>query len=236
LRIKVVVPVATSLWNEMIREACEATKDPETQITIVNLEKGPESIEQYYDLAWAEVFALREIEKAEEEGYDAVITYCFDDPALLAAKEKLRIPVVGIQEPSIHLASMLGRKFSVVGVGGELTKGSVEDSVKVHGLENSLASVRLTDISVLHIKRDRERLKNALLKEARKAVEEDGADVIVLGCGSLLGLAEELQKELKVPVVDPGLAALKIAEDLVKLRLAQSKRAFPFPSPKRRYP
>ena len=234
MRIKVVVPVATRLWNEMIREAYEAARDSETQITIVNLEKGPESIEQHYDVAWAEVFALREIEKAEEEGYDGVITYCFDDPALMAAKEKLRIPVVGIQEPSIHLASMLGRRFSVVGVGEEFTKGSVEDSVRVHGLESSLASVRLAEISVLDIKKDREKLKIAVLGEARRAVEEDGADVIVLGCGSLLGLAEELQKELKVPVVDPGLAALKIVEDLVKLRLAQSKRAFPFPSPKRR--
>jgi len=235
LRIKVVVPVATSLWNEMIREAYEVAKDSETQITIVNLEKGPESIEQHYDVTWAEVFTLREIEKAEEEGYDAVITYCFDDPALLAAKEKLRIPVVGIQEPSIHLASMLGRKFSVVGVGGQFANGSVEDSVKMHGLEDSMASVRLTEISVLDIRKDREGLKSALLREARKAVEEDEADVIVLGCGSLLGLAEELQKELKVPVIDPGLAALKIAEDLVKLRLAQSKRAFPFPNPKGRY-
>jgi len=235
LRIKVVVPVATSLWNEMIREAYEVAKDSETQITIVNLEKGPESIEQHYDVTWAEVFTLREIEKAEEQGYDAVITYCFDDPALLAAKEKLRIPVVGIQEPSIHLASMLGRKFSVVGVGGQFANGSVEDSVKMHGLEDSMASVRLTEISVLDIRKDRERLKSALLREARRAVEEDEADVIVLGCGSLLGLAEELQKELKVPVIDPGLAALKIAEDLVKLRLAQSKRAFPFPKAKRRY-
>ena len=234
LRIKVVVPVTTSIWNEMVREAYETVKDPGTEVTVVNLERGPESIEQHYDVAWAEVFALQEIEKAEGEGYDAVISYCFDDPALLASKEKLRIPVVGLQEPSIHLASMLGRKYSVVGVGGELATGDSMDSARLYGLENSLASVRITDIPVLDIRKDREKLYSALLAEGRKAVEEDGADVIVLGCGGLLGLAEELQKELRVPVIDPGLAALKVAEDLVKLGLAQSKKAFPFPNPKSR--
>jgi len=234
LRIKVVVPVVTSMFNEMIREAYEAIKDSETQVTIVNLAKGPESIEQHYDVAWAEVFALQEIEKSEEEGYDAVISYCFDDPALLASKEKLRIPVVGLQEPSIHLASMLGRKYSVVGVGGELATGSTWDAARLYRLEDSLASVRISDIPVLDIKKDREKLHSTLLAMARKAVEEDGADVIVLGCGGLLGLAEELQKELKLPVIDPGLTALKVAEDLVKLGLAQSKKAFPFPNPKSR--
>jgi allantoin racemase len=235
LRIKVIVPAATSIWNEKVREAYEATKDLGTQITIINLEKGPESIEQHYDVAWAEFFALQEIQRAEEEGYDAVISYCFDDPALLAAKEKLRIPVVGLQEPSIHLAAILGRKFSVVGVGGERGIGAAEDEIRRYRLEGSLASIRLADILVLDIDRDREKLWSALSAEARKAVEEDGADVIVLGCGALLGLAQQLQKELGVPVIDPGLVALKVAEDLVKLTLAQSKKAFPFPNPKRRY-
>jgi len=30
MRIKVVVPVSTEIWNEMIREAYEAYKDPGT--------------------------------------------------------------------------------------------------------------------------------------------------------------------------------------------------------------
>jgi len=236
LRIKVVVPVTTSMWNEMISDAYEAIKDPGTEITVANLEKGPESIEQHYDVAWAELFTLRELERAEEERYDAVISYCFDDPALLAAKEKLRIPVVGIQEPSIHLASMLGRRFSIVSVGGEPGIGCARDEVGRYGLEGRLASVRVVNIPVLDIRKDREKLQSTMLAEARQAVDHDGADVIVLGCGGLLGLAAELQTELNVPVIDPGEVALKIAEDLVRLGLAQSKKAFPFPSPKmRRY-
>jgi len=234
MRIKVIVPVSTDMWNEMIREAYEAYKDPGTEIDIVNIQKGPESIEQIYDETWAGLPTLLEAEKAEKEGYDAVIDYCFGDPALDSLKEALSIPVVGINEPSIHLASILGRKFSIVGVGGKEAIGMMMDKVAHYGLADRLASVRITEIRVLDIKKEFNKLVNALMEEGKKAIEEDGADVLVLGCGSLLNIAEILTEKLKVPVIDPGLAALKIAEDLVKLKLTHSKKAFVKPFEKRR--
>ena len=235
MRIKVIEPVTPPTpWNKTIKEVYEAYKDPDTEITVVNPEKGPESIEQIYDETWTSLPTLLEAEKAEKEGYDAVIDYCFDDPALPSLKEALTIPVVGINEPSVHFASILGRKFSVIGVGGENEKWAIEDKVTAYGLSSKLASIRLTDIKVLEIKKDFDRLVNALMEKGRKAVEEDGADVIVLGCGGLLNVAEILQKKLNVPVLDPGLVALKVVEDLVKLKLAQSKKAYPKPYQKKR--
>jgi len=142
--------------------------------------------------------------------------------------------VVGINEPSIHLASILGRKFSIVGVGGKEAIGMMMDKVAHYGLADRLASVRITEIRVLDIKKEFNKLVNALMEEGKKAIEEDGADVLVLGCGSLLNIAEILTEKLKVPVIDPGLAALKIAEDLVKLKLTHSKKAFVKPFEKRR--
>jgi len=234
-RIKVIEPVTPATpWNKMIKETYEAYKDPGTEIDIVNPEKGPESIEQIYDETWASLPTLLEAEKAEREGYDAVIDYCFEDPALPSLKEALTIPVVGIDEPSIHLASMLGRKFSVVGVGGRNTALAIEDKVAHYGLSGKLASVGLTDVRVLDIMKELDRLMNELIEKGRKAIEEDGADIIVLGCGGLLNIAERLQEKLNVPVIDPALVALKISEDLVKLRLAQSKKAYPKPYEKKR--
>jgi allantoin racemase len=235
MRIKVIEPVTPSTpWNKTIKETYEAHKDPGTEIDVVNPDKGPESIEQTYDETWASIPTLLEAEKAEKEGYDAVIDYCFGDPALTSLKEALSIPVVGINEPSIHLASMLGRRFSVVGVGGRNTAGMTQDKIVSYGLGDKLASVRLTDIRVLDIRKDFDHLVNALIEEGGKAIKEDRADALVLGCGGLLNVAEKLQQELNVPVIDPGLVALKIAEDLVKLRLAQSKKAFPRPYEKKR--
>jgi allantoin racemase len=200
------------------------------------LEKGPESIEQLYDEAWAALPTLLEAEKAEKEGYDAVIDYCFGDPALEAIKEALNIPVVGINEPSVHLASILGRKFSVIGVGGDCAKGLFSDKITVYGLTHKLASARMTDTKVLDIKKDFDKLVKALMDEGKKAITEDGAEVLVMGCGSLLNIAEILQTKLEVPVIDPGLVALKIVEDLVKLGLKHSKKAFMGPYKKKRIP
>jgi len=234
MKIKVIVPVSTDLWNEMIKEAYEKYKDPGTEIDIVNIQKGPESIEQIYDEAWAALPTLLEAEKAEKEGCDAIIDYCFGDPALEALKEAVNIPVVGLNEPSIHLASILGRKFSIIGVGGKEARGLMYDKVAHYGLDKKLASIRMTDIRVLDIKKEFKRLVEALTEEGRKAIEEDGAEVLVLGCGSLLNIAEILQERLKVPVIDSGLVALKIAEDLVKLKLSHSKKAHIKPFPKKR--
>ncbi|MGD0158959.1 MAG: aspartate/glutamate racemase family protein [Candidatus Bathyarchaeia archaeon] len=236
MRIKVIVPVTTDLWTDMIREAFEKYKDPDTKLTVVNLKRGPDSIEQLYDEAWAALPALLEAEKAEKEGYDAVIDYCFGDPALEAMKEALNIPVVGINEPAIHLASILGRKFSVIGVGGCGAASLFEDKITVYGLKHKLASARIIETKVLDIKKDFDELCKELLAAGKKAIEEDGAEVLVMGCGSLLNIAEIMQKKLKVPVVDPGLAALKIAEDLVKLNLSNSKKAFMDPYKKKRTP
>jgi allantoin racemase len=235
MRIKVIEPVAPATpWNRTIKEIYEAYKDPGTQIEVVNPSRGPESIEQTYDETWTALPTLLEAEKAEEEGYDAVIDYCFGDPGLTSLKEALTIPAVGINEPSVHLASMLGRRFSVVGVGGKNEVGMIEDKVESYGLRNKLASVRLTDIRVLEISSDFDHLVNALSEEGTKAIQEDGADVLVLGCGGLLNVAEMLREKLDVPVIDPGLVALKIAEDLVKLKLTQSKRAYALPYQKKR--
>lgn len=236
MKIKVIVPVSTSQWNDMIQETYEAYKDPGTEITIVNIKRGPESIEQRYDETWAALPTLQEAEKAEQEGYDAVIDYCFGDPALESIKEALNIPVVGLNEPSVHLASILGKKFSIIGVGGKKMEASrrIDDKVALYGLADRLASVRRVDVRVIDIKKEFNKVVKALMEEGRKAIEEDGADILILGCGSLLNIAEKLQEKLGVPVIDPGLVALKVAEDLVKLKLTHSKKVYPKPYEKRR--
>ena len=69
---------------------------------------------------------------------------------------------------------------------------------------------------------------------ARAAVEEDGADVVVLGCMSMAFLpciCEDLSERAGVPIVNPVVAALKTAEMVAGMGLAQSKAAYPVPKP-----
>ena len=55
------------------------------------------------------------------------------------------------------------------------------------------------------------------MEEGRKAVEEDGAEVLILGCTAEYGFYETMQSELGVPVVDAVLAPFKYAEFLADL-------------------
>jgi len=230
-RIKAIVAVSTDRWNRPVAAQYESIKAPDTEITVINLEKGPESIEAFYDEAFAEPFVVQEVEKAASEGFDGAIIYCFGNPGLYASREAVKIPVVGIGEAALNLAAILGHRFSVI-VELPHTVPRVWRTVKLMGLTEKVASVLSADIPVLEMDQP-ERLRSAILQAGKVAVEEDGADVLVLGCGSMLGIREELQTRFGVPVVEPGPAALKLVESLIGLRLSHSRRAFRPPPAKR---
>jgi len=54
---------------------------------------------------------------------------------------------------------------------------------------------------------------------------------MVLECMSLgfLGISNDLQKRLKIPVIDPVRVSVKMAEVLIDLNLSHSKIAYPTP-------
>jgi allantoin racemase len=176
------------------------------------------------------MFLVREAERAEQEGYHGVIDYCFDDPGLRAAKECLEIPIVGLCEASVHFATLLGTAFSIISAGPpECAFTDIKDLLRLYGFADECASVRSVAIPILELDKGRDLQAKRLLKEVNKAIKEDGADTIVLGCGSMLVPIEEIQA-LGAPVVVPGIAALKLCEDLIDMRLAQSKRCFSIPT------
>lgn len=151
-RIRVVVPVSTDEWNAPARNLLEGYKDANTQIDIVNIKDGPKEIECCYDEVFAAKFFIREAERAEQDGYNGVIDYCFDDPGLRAAKERLDIPVVGLSEASFHIASLLGSKFSVISAGPpDCTFTDIKDLVRLHGFSDKCASVRSVAIPILEL-------------------------------------------------------------------------------------
>jgi len=235
-RIKVIVPITTDQWNEETKDFLDGHKNPDTSIDVVSIKQGPDSIDGIYDAVWAKLFTVLEAEKAETECYDGVIIYCSGDPGLRAAKEKLTIPVVGLNEPAIHVASILGRQFSIITTGPPTSVMSVQlaDNVRMCGFESKCASIRSIGMAVLDLGENKEEEAQRAFQEAKQAIEQDGADVIVLGCGAMFGVEERITKELGVPVVVPGAAALKVCEDLIELKLTQSKRRFALPLKKQR--
>jgi allantoin racemase len=99
------------------------------------------------------------------------------------------------------------------------------------GVADQFASVRSIGMSVLDLARDRDGVLERVAEVGRAAAREDGADVLVLGCMSMgfLGVTDEVQKRIDIPVVNPVMAALKTAEMVGAMGLGHSRLAYPVP-------
>jgi allantoin racemase len=142
-------------------------------------------------------------------------------------------PVLGIAEASMYIACMLGHKFSVVTTNCEW-EPLLWDAVKHYGMAERCASVRSTGMPVLALESAKPDETYQMIRNAsRRAMEEDGAEVICLGCAGMAGLDKKLEAELPIPVVDGVVAALKLMEGLVGYGVHTSKRlAYSQPGPK----
>ncbi len=222
MRIFVINPNTSESMTDHIRRELEKIKRPDTELTVVNPEHGPVSIESAYDEALAGPPTLELVRRANEEGYDAIVLACFSDPSLDAAKEVSDVPVIGIEEATLHMAAMLGHKFSIMtSLSSRIPTRDLH--VRLHGLESAFASAPALNMPVLEMDANPEKAKARILELARKAVQEDGAEVIVLGCAGLAGYAEDIERELGAVVLDPTSVAFKVAEAVADLGLRHSK-------------
>jgi allantoin racemase len=191
-------------------------------------EGGPASIESMWE-GYLLVPPLMELAvELEREGFDAIVPGCFGDPGLDGVRELVEIPVVGPGATSMLVAANLGHRFGVVTVLESVVR-PLANLAKLTGVADKLASVRQIGIPVLELNGDRDATFGRLVSTSRRAIEEDGADVLVLGCGTLSFRAAELQEIVGVPVVNPLQVAMRTAEMLVACGLSHSKRSYPTP-------
>jgi allantoin racemase len=229
LRILVVNPITTKMFEDMTREELKAVKlKPDTKVIVESISEGPPSIESMYEEYLAAPHVIRLIREGEEKGYDAAVINCFGDPGLAGAREVVEIPVVGPGQAAMLTASAISHRFSVVSVLKNVLP-LIRELAQLYGVESKLASARSIDVPVLDLEKDVEKTRNALLEESKKALREDGAEAIVLGCTGFTGLASFIQERVNVPVIDPLPTAVKMAELLVDLNLSQSKIGYPKP-------
>ena len=129
-------------------------------------------------------------------------------------------------------ACLLGHKFTTV----TMLKRFIpyqEDLVRLYGFEHKCASVRAININVEQAAIEREKTLAELKDAVLKIVEEDQSEVIILACAGLCGYEDELSALAGVPVLDPVVVAVKVAEMMVETGLCHSKvRKFAFPPQK----
>jgi len=192
--------------------------DAQTQLEYRSLGTGPEHLQYKTYRAAILMQLVSMIKQAENEGFDAVIVGCFLDPGLEEGREITEDTlVVGPGEASTHIAVTLGNKFSVL-VTHKNAIPEMEAHLKNRGLWDKLATFKSVEIGVLELQQDRQATLRRFREAAKEAIEKDGAEVIILGCTGAHGFFERLQQDLGVPVIDPGIAAVKYAEFLVEIK------------------
>lgn len=223
IRLHVVNPNASESMTARIAAAAEAAAPPGSEITTTGAAGGPVSIEGPVDGAMAVPWMLRRIEEAEANGAHAHVIACFDDTGLDAARCIARAPVVGIGEASAHCATLVADRFVVV--------TSVPEALPVlrgnlarYGLDGRCAGLRAAGVPVLDIDAGTPEALSAIRRETRAAIEQDGADAIVLGCAGMATLAAALSDEFGCPVIEGISAALALSAGLVGAGLRTSKR------------
>ena len=228
MRILVLNPNTTASMTEKIGAAARRVASAETEIIAMNSANGPASIEGFYDEAMSLAGMLAVIRNTPD--FDAVVIACFDDTGLDAARCLTDKPVIGIGEAAYHMASMISNKFSVVTTLARSVP-ALEHNLHRYGLISRCSRVRSSEVAVLDLEHPGSDACNRISAEISRAISEDRAEAIVLGCAGMADLVDALGKEHGLPVLDGVVCAIGLAEAMVKLKLLTSRHGGYSPPP-----
>jgi len=235
MKIKVINPNTTAEMTEEIRISAQAAARPDTEIICFNPEKGPATIESWYDDYVATFWLIEELLKSEKnDPPDAYVSACFGDPGIYAMRELTEKPVVGIAEAAIAFSSFIAVRFSIISVIPRI-RLMLEEVVRRCGAEHRCAAIRTPNLTVMDYVTDPDRCQKILIEEAKKAVAEDYAEALLLGCAGMGTFVDAVRQAVPVPVLDAVASAVKVAESLVDLGLKTSKALTYMPPGKKEF-
>lgn len=231
MRFLVINPNTTEAMTADIGEQARRYARGDVEIEEISPSWGPRSIEGHYEDYLAAAATVETIRQRAAD-YDGVIIACYGDPGLYAAREVSPVPVVGIAEASMLMACTVAHKFSIVTVLPRILP-LLEDLVRHVGMESRCASIRSTSLSVLDIERDPTLAEREITAEAKRAVAEDRAEAILLGCAGMGPLDKAIEPQVGVPVLDGVACAVTMLEGVLDYGLETSRAAaFKEPEPK----
>lgn len=203
-RILVINPNATQTCSAAIDRACQPFRLPGgPRIDCVTNADGPPGIQSQAD-SDSVIPHLHAI--AQREAADAYVIACFSDPGVHSLRERTGRPVIGIAEAGMAAALSLGERFGVVAI---LPSSVVRQRrmVRAYGLSERYAASRSIGLGVPELA-DEERTREAMIRAGERLRDEDGADVLILGCAGMADQREPLAEATGLPVVEPSQAAL----------------------------
>lgn len=161
------------------------------------------------------------IEAVSNSQADAFVLACFSDPGIARVRKLVDRPVFGIAESAYLAAHGLGSRFGIVSLG----QSSIDRHLrylKTLELDRRLAGDRSIDKTVVELMAGN--VVEIVSRTARLLRDEDGADVVILGCAGLGSYREALQESLGIPVIDPVQAGVALACTHLDLAYGKTRR------------
>ncbi|WP_120339028.1 aspartate/glutamate racemase family protein [Cryobacterium soli] len=222
-RIAIVNPNTTDSMTASVVAAARPAARPGTDLLGITARFGVASIESHTDEVWGALAVLQEIERLEDSATppDAYVIACFGDTGLPGAREAASGPVVGMTEAALMTAALLAHRFSII----TMPRRTIEQSdrvVRTLGLGHR-CTVRAVDEPVAEVHDGSAHLLGLFVTEALRAIADDGAEAIVLGCAGLADLVAPLQQRVGVPVIEGVSAAVALADGLLAQNLTTSR-------------
>jgi allantoin racemase len=225
------VPVPAAGQGLFRAQLPDAIRRPGSEVSFGFPREGGTVLDSYYEDALSAAFVLEAAHAAEADGFHAVCINTVTDTGIEAVRSRLSIPVVGAGEASFLTACALASRFSILTLWDRWTP-AYRKVLSRHGLLGRLASVRhintRPDLEALLTGKE-DIVFAALEQAARQAIEEDGAEALVLGSTTMYQSHQYLAQRLPVPVVNPALVGYLQCESLLDQGLAHSKLSFPAP-------
>jgi allantoin racemase len=217
MRILWINPLGTDIFDADMRNVLDRAKHADTLVDVVSLPGDRPKHLEYHAYEGLVVSDIVRLTRQAADDYDAVVIGCFYDVALREAREVSgRAIVTAPCQSATAIASNLGNTFSVL-VGRRKWIPKMRENVHAYGHGLRMVSMRALGLGVHDFQANHDLTCNRLPTEGRKAIEEDGAEVLILGCTAEYGFHETMQNELGVPVIDAILSPFKTAEFLAEV-------------------
>ena len=201
--------------DELFADMARDYKLPGTEVHVTSL---PDAVGRFSHIEYRSYEGMvtagiiRATRAAAREGFDALAIGCFYDTGLWEAREVSGEMIVTAPcVASCEIAASLSNRFGVI-VGRRKWVHQMDSTVREHGHGARLAGFYHVELGVTEFQEDHARTERRLLDAGRKAVEEDYAEALILGCTMEVGFYHKVEDALGVPVIDPSIAALKRAE------------------------
>lgn len=219
--IMIVNPNMTGAMTDDVVAGAATAARASTRLVGSTATTGVPSVETNADEVWGALAVLEQVRDGESQGIDGYVIACFGDVGLAGARESAAGPVVGMTEAALYTAALLAARFAIVTLPPRTREQSWR-SLRETGMAHR-ASVHAIDADVADAAADASALLDAMAQAGRRAIREDAAEAIVLGCAGLTTIAEPLSQMLGAPVIDGVLAAVTMVEGLLAQRLTTSR-------------